>query len=155
MATIQDVARRAGVSTYTVSAVLNQSARVSPRLTERVLRAARELDYTISFVARSLQTRRTLTMGMLIPDIGNPWFGKVVRGVEDVCRQQKYSLFLGNTYDQPETQQRYLDVFRSRRIDGLPVFLAPYSEVQFASLLKKGPPVVFLAGARVPSAPTA
>lgn len=144
MATIHDVARRAGVSTYTVSAVLNQSARVSPELTERVLKAARELDYTISFVARSLQTRRTLTIGMLIPDIGNPWFAKVVRGVEDVCRQQNYSLFLGNTYDQPEIQQRYLTVFRSRRVDGVLAFLAPDSEEQFAPLLKKGPPVVFL-----------
>lgn len=144
MATIHDVARKARVSVYTVSAVLNQSARVSPELTERVLKAARELDYTISFVARSLHTHRTLTIGMLIPDIGNPWFAKVVRGVEDVCRQHGYSLFLGNTYDQPEIQQRYLTVFRSRRVDGVLAFLAPDSEAQFAPLLKKGPPVVFL-----------
>ncbi|MGC8794357.1 MAG: LacI family DNA-binding transcriptional regulator [Bryobacteraceae bacterium] len=144
MATIYDVARRAGVSTFTVSAVLNQSARVSPELTQRVLRAARKLDYTISFVARSLQTRRTMTVGMLIPDIGNPWFAKVVRGVEDVCRQRQYSVFIGNTYDQPEIQERYLTVFRSRRVDGMLVFLAPGSEQQLAPVVKKGPPVVFV-----------
>lgn len=144
MATIHDVARKAGVSIYTVSAVLNQSARVSPELTRRVLRAARQLDYTISFLARGLQTRRTLTVGMLIPDIGNPWFAKVVRGVEDVCREHGYSLLLGNTHDQAELQQRCLTLFRSHRVDGLLAFLAPGAEEQFVPLLKKGPPVVFV-----------
>ncbi len=144
MATIHDVARKAGVSIYTVSAVLNQSARVSPELTKRVLRAARQLDYTISFLARGSQTRRTLTIGMLIPDIGNPWFAKVVRGVEDICREHGYSLLLGNTHDQAELQQRCLTLFRSHRVDGLLAFLAPGAEEQFVPLLKKGPPVVFV-----------
>ena len=71
MPTIYDVAKRAGVSTYTVSSVLNRSAIVSPKLTKRVMDAVKELDYTINDVARSLQTRKTQTVGMLIAPIMN------------------------------------------------------------------------------------
>jgi LacI family transcriptional regulator len=144
MATIYDVARRARVSTYTVSVVLNQSAKVSPELTERVLKAARDLDYTINRIASSLQTHRTMTIGMLIPDIGNPWFAKVVRGVEDVCRENGYSLFLGNTYNRADEQSRYVTVFRSRQVDGMLLFLAAESEKDVAPLVRKKLPTVFM-----------
>ena len=83
MPTIYDVAKRAGVSTYTVSSVMNKSAFVSPELTARVEKAVLELDYTPNAVARSLQTRNTQTIGMLIPDIGNPFYATVVQGVEE------------------------------------------------------------------------
>ena len=86
MATIYDVAKRAKVSTYTVSSVLNRSAHVSPELTRRVMEAVGELDYTINDLARSLQTRKTRTIGMLIPDIAGPFYAKVVRGAEDVLK---------------------------------------------------------------------
>ncbi len=79
MATIYDVAKRARVSTYTVSSVLNGTAYVSAELTGRVQAAVRELDYTINDLARSLQTRKTQTIGMLIPDITNPFYARVVR----------------------------------------------------------------------------
>jgi LacI family transcriptional regulator len=144
MATIYDVARKAGVSTYTVSVVLNRSAKVSPELTRRVLRAAGELDYTINLIASSLQTRRTMTIGMLIPDIGNPWFAKVVRGVEDVCRQNGFSLFLGNTYDSAEEQARYLTVFRSRQVDGILLFMAADTEREMEAMLRRKVPVVLM-----------
>src|SRR5436190_13127206 len=99
MPTIYDVAKRAGVSTYTVSSVLNGTATVSPELTRRVQDAVRALDYTINELARSLQTRKTRTIGMVIPDIGSPFYAKVARGAEDVLRERGYSLILGNTYD--------------------------------------------------------
>ncbi|MCS7023508.1 MAG: LacI family transcriptional regulator [Bryobacteraceae bacterium] len=143
MATIYDVARRAKVSTYTVSAVLNQSAKVSPQLTARVLKAARDLNYTINHIARSLQTRRTMTIGMLIPDIANPWLGLVVRGVEDVCSKRGYSLFLGNTYGDISKQSDYLRVFRSRQVDGVILFMAANSERELAPLLEAKTPLVF------------
>ena len=77
----------------------------------RVRDAVRELDYTINDLARSLQTRKTRTAGMLIPDIASPFYAKVVRGAEDVLRASGYSLILGNTYNSPEEQSRYLTVF--------------------------------------------
>lgn len=144
MATIYDVARRARVSTYTVSAVLNRSANVSPELTKRVLAAVSELDYTINRIAASLQTRRTMTVGMLIPDIANPWFAKVVRGVEDVLSENNYSVFIGNTHDVAGRQSRYLSAFRSQQVDGMLIFLAPESEDEIAQLLKTKAPAVFV-----------
>ncbi len=106
VATIYDVAKLARVSTYTVSCVVNKSAYVSPELTERVLHAVRKLDYTPNAVARSLQTRTTKTVGMLIPDIANPFYAKVVRGVEDRLSKDGYSLLLGNTYNAHDAQSR-------------------------------------------------
>ncbi len=144
MATIYDVAKRAGVSTYTVSSVLNRSAYVSPELTRRVMEAVRELDYTINDLARSLQTRKTRTLGMLIPDIANPFYAKVVRGVEDVLKNVGYSLILGSTYNNLEEQARYIAVFRSKQVDGLLLFVAPGGESEVCSLVEAKKPVVFV-----------
>lgn len=109
MPTIYNVAKKAGVSIATVSAVLNRTAYVSPELTKRVKEAVAEMDYTINHLAHSLQTRTTRTIGMLIPDAGNPdpFYGQVVRGAEDVLRKKGYLLILGHTYNQVEEQSRY------------------------------------------------
>ena len=144
MPTIYDVARRAGVSTYTVSSVLNQSAKVSPELTKRVLKAVHELDYTMNALARSLPTRETKTVGMLIPDIANPFYAKVVRGVEDTLRKSGYSLLLGNTYNQVDEQSRYVVLFRSRQVDGLLLFVSAGEDTELRSFISKGKPVVFV-----------
>ena len=144
MPTIYDVAKRAGVSTYTVSSVLNRTAYVSPELTRRVEDAVRELDYTVNALARSLQTRRTKTVAMLIPDIASPFYARVVRGVEDVLKQAGYSLILGSTYNSREEQSRYLAVFRSKQVDGLLLFLAPGDAGELRALVKARKPVVFV-----------
>ncbi|HET8547633.1 MAG TPA: LacI family DNA-binding transcriptional regulator [Bryobacteraceae bacterium] len=144
MATIYDVARKAGVSTYTVSSVVNRSAYVSPELTKRVLKAVRELDYTPNALARGLQTRSSRTVGMLIPDIGSPFYARVVRGVEDRLRQAGYSLLLGNTYNDPDEQSRYLAVFRSQQADGFLLFLAAGDESEAERMVRAKKPVVFV-----------
>jgi DNA-binding LacI/PurR family transcriptional regulator len=144
MPTIYDVAKRAGVSTYTVSSVINSSAYVSPELTKRVQQAIRDLDYTPNALARGLQTRKTRTAAMLIPDIGSPFYSRVVRGVENKLRQADYSLMLGNTYNSPEEQARYLSVFRSQQVDGLLMFLAAGDESDAQRMVKAKKPVVFV-----------
>ncbi len=144
MATIYDVARRAGVSTYTVSSVINRSAPVSRELTERVLKAVSELSYTPNALARSLQTRRSHTIGMLIPNIGNPFYALVVRGVEDRLRTAGYTLLLGNTYDQVSEQARYLASFRSRQVDGYLLFVAADGEQEPQEMVQGRRPVVFV-----------
>ena len=144
MATIYDVAKRAAVSTYTVSVVLNHSAYVSPELTARVLEAVREFDYTINDLARSLQTRKTRTVGMLIPDIAGPFYAKVVRGAEDVLKEAGYSLILGNTYNRLDEQSRYLTVFRSKQMDGLLLFVSPGDDAGLRALVKAKKPLVFV-----------
>ena len=144
MATIYDVAKRAGVSTYTVSSVVNQSAYVSPKLTKRVLKAVQELDYTPNALARGLQTRKSRTSAMLIPDIGSPFYARVVHGVEHRLRKADYSLMLGNTYNKAEEQARYLTIFRSQQVDGVLMFLAAGDESEPERMVKAKKAVVFV-----------
>ena len=144
MSTIYDVARKAAVSTYTVSSELNQSAYVSPELTRRVQEAVRELDYTINDLARGLQTRKTKTVGMLIPDLANPFYAKVLRGVENVLKESGFSLILGDTNNRHEEQSRYLAVFRSKQVDGLLLFISPGDDREVRALVKARKPVVFV-----------
>jgi LacI family transcriptional regulator len=151
MATIYDVAKRAGVSIATVSAVLNKTSFVSPELTSRVKVAVDELDYTINHLAHALQTRSTHSVGMLIPDVGNPdpFYGQVVRGAEDALRKRGYLLILGHTYNKVEEQSRYLTAFRSRLVDGVLLFQAPGRDAELERLLTAKKPVVFVG--RIPS----
>lgn len=141
--TIYDVARLAGVSTYTVSSVLNRSANVSQELTERVHAAVRELNYTPNAIARSLPLRKTKTIGLLIPDIANPFYAKVVRGVEDRLSSAGYSVILGGTFNRPEEQSRYVNLFRSHQVDGLLMF-ASGGDDEAQRFMEEQGPVVFL-----------
>ena len=97
MPTIQDVARRAGVSVATVSRVLNGTVRVNPELAQRVHAAIEALQYRPSHAARSLRARRSVIIGLLISDLQNPFFTELVRGVEDVAQRNGYSLILCNS----------------------------------------------------------
>jgi len=150
MATMQDVAKRAGVSIATVSSVINRSAYVSPALAKSVKQAIAELDYTVNHMARSLHTRSSRTIGMLIPGFASPdpFFGQVVQAAEDVFRRKGYCLLLGLTYNRTSEQDRYLEAFRSRMVDGLMVFLCPGDNVTLRRLVEHHRPVVFVG--RVP-----
>jgi LacI family transcriptional regulator len=118
-ATIADVAAKAGVSTATVSRVLAGVGQARPETQARVLKAARELDYRPSEVARSLKRRSTQTLGLIITDIENPYFPQLVRSVEDAARAAGYSVLLCNAADDPEREASYLDLLVERRVDGL------------------------------------
>jgi LacI family transcriptional regulator len=118
-ATIGDVARRAGVSTATVSRVLAGLGGAGPETRERVLVAARALGYRPSGVARSLKLRTTQTLGLIITDIENPFFPQLVRAVEDVAREHGFALLLCNATDDEEREAAYLDLLVDRRVDGV------------------------------------
>jgi LacI family transcriptional regulator len=145
MATIYDVAKRAGVSTYTVSSVINRTAYVSPELTERVQEAVRALNYTVNEVARSLQMRRTNTVGMLIPDLRNPFFSQVVDAVEESLRKEGYSLILGCSHNDAEAQARYLKLFSAKQVDGYLVFPAVDGDDALQALAGGSKPMVCVA----------
>ena len=119
MSTIKDVAARAGVSFTTVSHVLNGTRRVSDDSRSRVEQAIREMSYVPSAVARSLKTSETHVLGVLVPNITNPFFAELTRGVEDCARHHGYSVFLCNCDDDPQRQLRYVNTLLSRRVDGL------------------------------------
>ncbi len=125
MATINQVATLARVSTATVSHVLNNSANVSPKLRERVMKVVRQLNYHPNYHARSLRTRESKTVAMIIPDITNPFFPKVVRGAEDALVRQGYTLIVGNSDYQTEKEETYFRTFCEKRVDGLLLTINP------------------------------
>ena len=145
MPTIRQVAKLAGVSISTVSAVINRSAYVSPELTQRVQQAARELRYTANAVARGLQSRSTRLIGMLVPDIAEPVYSLMVQGVERSLRRAGYSLLLGSTHNRHEEQSRYLDMLRSKQVDGMLMLLGFGPEEDVAEAVETGRPIVFIA----------
>jgi LacI family transcriptional regulator len=119
MATIKEVARRAGVSVGTVSNVLSNLPTVAPDLRKRVERAIEQLSYRPNQVARSLKKQTTETLGLVISDIANPFFSAIVRGAEDEAASHGYMLSIFNTDDQMEKEARVLEVLEGRRVDGI------------------------------------
>lgn len=125
MANIYDVAKRARVSAATVSAVLNDSAFVSQGLRARVLAAVKELDYQPNLLARGLAQRKSQTIGMIVPDIANPFFPQVVRGAEDAAHAAGYTVVLASTDNDAAREELYLNLFMAKRVDGILLTKAP------------------------------
>ena len=118
MANIRDVARRAGVSPITVSRVINNSGSVSEETRKEVEAAILELRYVPNTMARSLRSRRTQTLALLITDVTNPFWTTVARGVEDKAVENGFSVILCNTDEDAEKQENYIDVLVQKRVDG-------------------------------------
>ncbi|AVL76111.1 transcriptional regulator RbsR [Providencia rettgeri] len=116
---MKDVARLAGVSTSTVSHVINQNRYVSESITLRVKNAIEELNYAPSALARSLKMNRTNTIGMLLTTSNNPFYAEVVRGVERSCYERGYSLILCNTEGDLQRMNHSLETLLQKRVDGL------------------------------------
>lgn len=119
MATIQDVARKAGVSTATVSHVLNSTRNVLPETRRSVEAAIRDLNYRPSAVARGLQTNITHTIGVLVADITSYFFAQIVRELESAFEPQHYNLMVCNTDERPEREARYLEMLYDKRVDAV------------------------------------
>jgi len=119
MANIYDVAKTARVSVATVSAVVNESAYVSPALKARVTAAVRRLRYQPNLLARSLAKQQSQTIGMIVPNIANPFWPEVVRGVEDAAHARHYSLLLASSDDDLAKEALYVDLFLAKRVDGI------------------------------------
>lgn len=118
--TIQDVARRAGVSIATVSRVLNRSNHpVRPEVRARVEAAARELDFRPSALARGLAGRETRTLALVVPDIANPYYPRLSRGAEDVASAHGYALIVCNTDHRVDKLELYLRLLREKKVDGI------------------------------------
>lgn len=140
MATIYEVAALAGVSTATVSRALNGGS-VSPEKARRVRDAADSLNFTINRTARDLRRQHSEVIALLVPDIENPFFTALARGVEDRAQESGYSVVLCNTDDDPAKERRYLEIADSANMAG--VILAPAPEhTDLSGLLQRGKPVV-------------
>jgi len=119
MSTIVEVAKRADVSIATVSNVIRGTRRVSPKLAERVRAAIKELNYSPNEIARSLKVKQTRMLGMVLPDITNPFFPEIIRGAEDSAFERGYFLVTANTDEQIGRERRIVAALRSYRVDGI------------------------------------
>ena len=142
-ATIRDVARAANVSVATVSRVLNDTDPVSPATRERVVAAAAELDFVPHSAARSLSTRRTDTIGVILPDLHGEFFSELIRGIDLATRAHRLHLLLSHSHGDPHEVTAVLRAMRSR-VDAM-VVMSPYAdEGVLAAALGGRTPVVLL-----------
>jgi len=144
--TITDVAKAANVHASTVSRVLNARAELSllPETRERVIAAATRLGYRPSALARGLRLRRTYTLGMLVPDITNPIFPPIIKGVEGAAHARGYHLILCNTDDSFERESSYLRVLRESRVDGILIASSSTADSTIAELRREKFPFVLV-----------
>ncbi|MFI7411563.1 substrate-binding domain-containing protein [Streptomyces sp. NPDC049627] len=126
MATMADVARRAGVSVATVSHVLNGTRPVLPHTRQAVLDAMDELGYTPNTLARSLVTARTRSIGLAVSAISNPYFTEILQGVETAALEHGYSLLIADPHDDPVHERKVVQLLHERRVDGM--IVAPSAE---------------------------
>jgi LacI family transcriptional regulator len=119
MANIREVAKRAGVSIATVSHVFNDTRPVSEEVRQRVTQAAADLRYYPNHLARSLTTKKTGTVGMVVSDMSNPFFAELIHGVERTLSAHQYNLMICNTEDNPYKEEEYLRLLMAKRVDGI------------------------------------
>jgi DNA-binding LacI/PurR family transcriptional regulator len=142
VATIQDVARKAGVAASTVSRYLNGQLRVSPATEERMLGAVRELGYVPNARAQNLARRRSGVIGFVVPEIGNPYFGAIADYVVEAVERRGLLVLLCSTRSQAVKEASYIDLLASGAIDGM-LYLGSFrSNERLAAAIRGGLPVV-------------
>ncbi|TFC80761.1 LacI family transcriptional regulator [Cryobacterium sp. TMS1-20-1] len=142
--TIKDVAALAGVSAATTSRVLSGNPATSPQARAKVAAAVKELDYRPNAQARALRSTRSDSIGLLVPDVRNPFFADLAHTVEQAALTEGYVTLLGNANEQKVQQDRYLDTLISRRVDG--IIVAPLGDGggSIRSLIEREIPTVFV-----------
>lgn len=141
MATIQDVAQLAGVSVATVSRVLNRSSAVTESTREAVLEAIKTLNYQPNLLGRNLRKMETRMVLVLLPNISNPFYARIVKGMEDIAHNNGYNVMLCNTDSNAHRERVYIDLTRNKLADGI-ILMAPEIDVQELDELGKNIPVV-------------
>jgi len=141
---IRDVAKRAGVSTATVSHVLNGTRPTTEATRARVLAVARELGYHPSAVARGLRTKSTGTLGVVLSDIRNPFFTALVRGIEDVAQANGLNLIVCNSDEDEKKAETYLRLLLAKRVEGLVFTPTGRANALLEPFLAMGIPVILI-----------
>ncbi|MED4141547.1 LacI family DNA-binding transcriptional regulator [Priestia megaterium] len=144
MATIRDVAAKAGVSAATVSRIINNKGQATPETIARVHAIIKELGYKPNVVARSLTSRKSNTIALLVPTISNPFFPELARGVEDVANSYGLNIFLCNTDDEREKVNNYLVSLRERYVDGVIINSLNLTNEDLEELHSNGIPTITL-----------
>lgn len=145
MATIYDIAREAGVSIATVSKVINQTGRISDKTRKHVQDVMKRIDYQPSVVASALTKKRTYSLGLLIPDIANPFFAELARSIEDQAHELGYSLVICSTDNDLTREERYVNVLRQKSADGIIIATGARNDAMMKQLMKYKLPVAVIA----------
>ncbi len=145
-ATIRDVAALAGVGTKTVSRVINDEANVSTQMRERVLRAVEALNFTPNLGAGALRRgdRRTMTLGLLLDSVDNPFSAAINRAVEIVASARRTAVFAASSADDPQRERELVDAFTRRRVDGLILTTTGNDQSYLQAERDRGMPLVFI-----------
>lgn len=134
--TIYDVARYAGVSTATVSKVLNGTGRISKETSSRVARAIEELQYRPSIIASALKKHQTYSIGLLVPDITNPFYAELARAAEDEALSRDYFVLVCSTDNTPERERKQVELLVRKQLDGLIIATADGQDEETLNMLR-------------------
>lgn len=141
---IKDVAQMAGVSISTISRVINNTAYVSPEIKERIEQVLAETGYRPNSLAKELLQNKTNTIGVLLPRIDLGTFAVIVSGISEVLTEHNYNIILANTFDKDEEELRYLDLFYTKRVDGILWFATGIEEKHRIALSRLRIPVIIV-----------
>ena len=141
---IQDIAQAAGVSHTTVSRALKDNPLISAEAREHIQQLAREMGYIPNAVAQSLRGQRTGTIGVVVTTMGDPFFSRVVRGIEEVARREGLSIFLSTSNHDPQREQAVIETFYRRRVDGVIVADSHLTEQYEQRLVQIHAPTVLI-----------
>ena len=144
-ATIYDIAREAGVSIATVSQVINGKGKISEKRRAEIMEIMERLHYQPSAIAAALTGKQTYTLGLLVPDISNPYFAELARAVEDRSRQLGYSVVICSTDNKDERVERYLNLLQQKRVDGMMIGTGIDNAEILSPLLQQSIPVALIA----------
>jgi LacI family transcriptional regulator, repressor for deo operon, udp, cdd, tsx, nupC, and nupG len=154
MAKIEDVANLAKVSTATVSRVLSDPSRVKDVTRKKVLKAVEELNYSPNILARFLRKMETKTIIVVVPDISNPFFSNILRGIESLAHKNGYLVLLGDTDNGVDQEYKYFDILRQRQVDGMILLTARINKKLVEEIAKQYPVVLaceYLEGSTIPT----
>ncbi|MBV1757617.1 MAG: LacI family transcriptional regulator [Dethiosulfatibacter sp.] len=143
--TIKDIARLAGVSTATVSKVINRKDHeITETTREKVMSIVRQYNYVPNRIASSMVTKKTHTIGLIIPDISNPFFPELARGVEDYASKLGYAVFLCNTDNDAQKERTYLEKLQEKMVDGIILTASSHRRTNSKDLKESNIPIVAL-----------
>src|SRR5712692_6593348 len=143
-ATMMDIARDVNVSVVTVSKVLRNQGKISDSTRKRVLRRAKELNYQMNWVARSLVTRRTFTIGLLLPDFTHPFFAEIAKSVAETIRAHGYHVIISYFDENPELEKTEAESLLARQVDGLILASAQPGAKAFADMQRRKVPFILI-----------
>jgi LacI family transcriptional regulator len=142
--TIKDIARVANVSHTTVSRALNDKSRICRETKEKILSIAKELNYRPNFVARSLVMKRTKTLGLVITTIVNPFYPELAQEIETTANSLGYNIILCCTHSNLSTEKQYIDMLRSKGVDGIIFTSAHMNDLNIEELAEEGFPIILV-----------